>query len=156
MAELAGDTSVQESLMGLTRWRPTDVTAAPDHRHHILRTLSLPDSIGQAAPYAARAVCWSSSAILSPSARTSSWLTLTVSGLAMGMMMFIMASGLTLVFGLMDIINFGHGAFISLGAFMSAFPCCLAARRLDRRGLPAAQYRGDAAAMIAAMLRHGG
>ena len=34
------------------------------------------------------------------------------------MMIFIMASGLTLVFGLMDIINFGHGAFISLGAFV--------------------------------------
>lgn len=48
----------------------------------------------------------------------SSWLTLTVSGLAMGMMIFIMASGLTLVFGLMDVINFGHGAFISVGAFV--------------------------------------
>jgi branched-chain amino acid transport system permease protein len=48
----------------------------------------------------------------------SSWLTLTVSGLAMGMMIFIMASGLTLVFGLMDVINFGHGAFISAGAFV--------------------------------------
>ncbi|WP_340160613.1 branched-chain amino acid ABC transporter permease [uncultured Hoeflea sp.] len=49
---------------------------------------------------------------------TSSWLTLTVSGLAMGMMIFIMASGLTLVFGLMDVINFGHGAFISVGAYV--------------------------------------
>jgi hypothetical protein len=29
------------------------------------------------------------------------WVTLTVAGLAMGMMIFIMASGLTLVFGLM-------------------------------------------------------
>ena len=48
----------------------------------------------------------------------SSWLTLSVSGLAMGMMIFIMASGLTLVFGLMDVINFGHGAFISVGAFV--------------------------------------
>lgn len=51
-------------------------------------------------------------------ANTSSWLTLTVSGLAMGMMIFIMASGLTLVFGLMDVINFGHGAFVSVGAFI--------------------------------------
>lgn len=48
----------------------------------------------------------------------SSWLTLTVSGLAMGMMIFIMASGMTLVFGLMDVINFGHGVFISVGAFV--------------------------------------
>ncbi|KUJ73258.1 ABC transporter permease [Ruegeria marisrubri] len=49
---------------------------------------------------------------------STSWLTLTVSGLAMGMMIFIMASGLTLVFGLMDVINFGHGAFVSVGAFV--------------------------------------
>src|SRR5204863_3762265 len=36
----------------------------------------------------------------------STWVTLTVAGLAMGMMIFIMASGLTLVFGLMDVLNF--------------------------------------------------
>jgi len=48
----------------------------------------------------------------------STWLTLTVAGLAMGLMIFIMASGLTVVFGLMDVINFGHGAFISVGAFV--------------------------------------
>lgn len=47
------------------------------------------------------------------------WLTLTVAGLAMGMMIFIMASGLTLVFGLMDVLNFGHGAFVSVGAFVA-------------------------------------
>ena len=47
----------------------------------------------------------------------STWVTLTVAGLAMGMMIFIMASGLTLVFGLMNVINFGHGAFIAVGAF---------------------------------------
>ena len=47
----------------------------------------------------------------------STWTTLTVAGLAMGMMIFIMSSGLTLVFGLMDVLNFGHGAFVSVGAF---------------------------------------
>ena len=46
-------------------------------------------------------------------------MTLTVAGLAMGMIIFIMASGLTLVFGLMDVLNFGHGAFIALGAFVA-------------------------------------
>ncbi|MEW6374079.1 MAG: branched-chain amino acid ABC transporter permease [Pseudomonadota bacterium] len=45
------------------------------------------------------------------------WVTLTIAGLAMGMMIFIMASGLTLVFGLMNVLNFGHGAFVSVGAF---------------------------------------
>ena len=47
------------------------------------------------------------------------WLTLSVAGLAMGMIIFIMASGLTLVFGLMDVLNFGHGVFIALGAFVA-------------------------------------
>ncbi len=49
-----------------------------------------------------------------------SWVTLTVAGLAMGLMIFIMASGLTLTFGLMDVLNFGHGAFIAVGAFVTA------------------------------------
>jgi len=49
----------------------------------------------------------------------SSWATLTLAGLAMGLIVFIMASGLTLVFGLMDVLNFGHGLFIALGAFMA-------------------------------------
>jgi branched-chain amino acid transport system permease protein len=49
----------------------------------------------------------------------STWLTLTVAGLAMGMIIFIIASGLTLVFGLMDVLNFGHGVFIATGAFVA-------------------------------------
>jgi len=48
------------------------------------------------------------------------WVTLTVAGLAMGMMIFMMASGLTLVFGLMDVMNFAHGIFISVGAYGAA------------------------------------
>ena len=49
----------------------------------------------------------------------STWVTLTVAGLAMGMIIFIIASGLTLVFGLMDVLNFGHGVFIALGAYVA-------------------------------------
>lgn len=49
----------------------------------------------------------------------STWLTLTVAGLAMGMIIFVIASGLTLVFGLMDVLNFGHGVFIAVGAFVA-------------------------------------
>ncbi|HEV6967249.1 MULTISPECIES: branched-chain amino acid ABC transporter permease [Roseateles] len=45
------------------------------------------------------------------------WLTLTLAGVAMGLIIFVIASGLTLVFGLMDVLNFGHGVFIALGAF---------------------------------------
>jgi branched-chain amino acid transport system permease protein len=47
------------------------------------------------------------------------WVTLTIAGLAMGMMIFLMASGMTLVFGLMDVMNFGHGAFVAVGAYAS-------------------------------------
>ena len=49
----------------------------------------------------------------------STWATLTLAGLAMGLIVFVIASGLTLVFGLMDVLNFGHGVFIALGAFMA-------------------------------------
>ena len=91
------------------------MSAAPDHKPTFAR-LSLGDQLGRATPYLLipALIALGFFAIGAPT----SWLTLTVSGLAMGMMIFIMASGLTLVFGLMDIINFGHGAFISLGAFM--------------------------------------
>ena len=50
---------------------------------------------------------------------SSTWLTLTVAGLAMGLIIFVIASGLTLIFGLMDVLNFGHGVFIALGAFVA-------------------------------------
>ncbi|MBI4587737.1 MAG: branched-chain amino acid ABC transporter permease [Candidatus Rokubacteria bacterium] len=46
------------------------------------------------------------------------YLTLTVAGLAMGMLIFLVASGLTLIFGLMDVLNFAHGALFSWGAYI--------------------------------------
>lgn len=46
------------------------------------------------------------------------YLTLTVAGLAMGMLIFLVASGLTLIFGLMDVLNFAHGALFSWGAYV--------------------------------------
>lgn len=50
----------------------------------------------------------------------STWATLTIAGLAMGMMIFLMASGMSLIFGLMDVLNFGHSAFVTAGAFIGA------------------------------------
>ena len=91
------------------------MSAAPGHTPTFAR-LSPKDRLSRSAPclLVPALVAIGFLAIGAPS----SWLTLTVSELAMGMMIFIMASGFTLVFGLMDIINFGHGAFISLGAFV--------------------------------------
>jgi branched-chain amino acid transport system permease protein len=47
------------------------------------------------------------------------WLTLTVAGLTMGIMLFLVASGLTLIFGLMDVLNFAHAAFVAVGAYVA-------------------------------------
>jgi len=58
-------------------------------------------------------------AVLASGGSASTWLTLTVAGLAMGTIVFIVASGLTLVFGLMDVLNFGHGVFLALGAYVA-------------------------------------
>jgi branched-chain amino acid transport system permease protein len=46
------------------------------------------------------------------------YITLTVAGLAMGMLIFLVAAGLTLIFGLMDVLNFAHGALFSWGAYV--------------------------------------
>ena len=56
-----------------------------------------------------------------PVGSPSTWLTLTIAGLAMGMIIFVMTSGLTLIFGLMHILNFGHGVFVTLGAYLAAW-----------------------------------
>ena len=63
------------------------------------------------------AICAGAAALIGSG---STWATLTVAGLAMGLLIFIMASGLTLVFGLMDVMNFAHGLFIALGAYVAA------------------------------------
>ena len=54
-----------------------------------------------------------------PAMALPTWVTLTVAGIAMGMMLFLMAAGLTLVFGLMDVLNFAHGGFFTLGAYVA-------------------------------------
>ena len=48
----------------------------------------------------------------------------------MGMLLFLVASGLTLIFGLMDVLNFAHGALFSWGAFAGF---SIAVVLLDRR-----------------------
>lgn len=41
-----------------------------------------------------------------------------MSGLFQGMLLFLVASGLSIVFGLMDILNFAQGAFFMIGAYI--------------------------------------
>ena len=42
---------------------------------------------------------------------------LACTGLGLGALYFLVASGLSLIFGLMDVLNFAHGALLSAGAY---------------------------------------
>ncbi|PWU25620.1 MAG: branched-chain amino acid ABC transporter permease [Candidatus Rokuibacteriota bacterium] len=44
----------------------------------------------------------------------------TINGLVNGMILALVASGLTLIFGIMDVVNFAHGDLVMLGAFVGA------------------------------------
>jgi len=47
----------------------------------------------------------------------STFLLLTVTGLGLGAMYFLIASGLSLIYGLMGVLNFAHGFFLTVGAY---------------------------------------
>src|SRR6266496_778259 len=42
----------------------------------------------------------------------------TINGIVTGMILALIASGLTLIFGIMDVVNFAHGELFMLGAYM--------------------------------------
>ncbi len=42
-----------------------------------------------------------------------------INGLSQGMLLFIIASGLSLVFGVLRVINFAHGSLYMIGAFVA-------------------------------------
>jgi branched-chain amino acid transport system permease protein len=44
----------------------------------------------------------------------------TLNGVQLGMMLFLMSAGLTLVFGIMNLINLAHGSLYMLGAYFAA------------------------------------
>ena len=44
-----------------------------------------------------------------------------LNGLQFGLMLFLLAAGLTIVFGVMDMINLAHGSLYMIGAFLSAW-----------------------------------
>lgn len=46
-------------------------------------------------------------------------ITQLVNGLVFGMLLFMMSAGLSLIFGLMNVVNIAHGSFFMLGAFFA-------------------------------------
>jgi branched-chain amino acid transport system permease protein len=51
----------------------------------------------------------------------STFILLTITGLGLGAMYFLIASGLSLIYGLMGVLNFAHGAFLTVGAYGAWF-----------------------------------
>ena len=49
------------------------------------------------------------------------YIVLTTAGLAFGMLLFMVASGMTIIFGLMDVLNMAHGALFALGAYAGGY-----------------------------------
>ena len=47
------------------------------------------------------------------------FLLLTITGLGLAGLYFLIASGLSLIYGLMDVLNFAHAAFLTIGAYTS-------------------------------------
>src|ERR1700732_2715673 len=43
-----------------------------------------------------------------------------LNGVQLGLLLFLLAAGLTLVFGIMDLVNLAHGSFYMLGAYFAA------------------------------------
>ena len=83
----------------------------------------------------------------------------TLNGLQLGVLLFLIAAGLTLVFGVMDFINLAHGVQYMLGAYLAvmfyaltgsflARACARAARRARVR--PVARVRRSFAISTAA------
>src|SRR5205807_3342416 len=46
-----------------------------------------------------------------------------LNGLQFGLLLFLLAAGLTLVFGIMDLVNLAHGSLYMLGAYFAATFC---------------------------------
>src|SRR3974390_390205 len=43
-----------------------------------------------------------------------------LNGVQLGMLLFLLAAGLTLVFGIMDLVNLAHGSLYTIGAYFAA------------------------------------
>ena len=80
-----------------------------------------------------------------------------LNGVQFGIMLFLMAAGLTLIFGIMNVINLAHGALYMIGAYVAAaafaasgsFLCGVAAALAATAGLGAAVEIGIFRALYA-------
>jgi branched-subunit amino acid ABC-type transport system permease component len=60
----------------------------------------------------------------------------TLNGLQFGLLLFLLAAGLTLVFGIMDLVNLAHGSLYMMGAYFAAGPAASSSARCWRWARP--------------------
>ena len=84
----------------------------------------------------------------------STFVLLTITGLGLGAMYFLIASGLSLIYGLMGVLNFAHGAFLTVGAYAMWFTESKLDGVADAAALPArrAGRRSSSATVFAALV----
>ena len=78
---------------------------------------------------------------LGPAVRPDFWVIQTFNGLSYGALLFLLASGLSLIFGVMRIVNLAHGSYFMLGGYVGltvalrtrSFALALLARRGGHR-----------------------
>ncbi len=78
-------------------------------------------------------------------------LQLSLNGLMLGLIYALIAAGLSLIFGVLEIINFAHGEVLMVGAFVMAF----AVPALDGRYLPSLLLAVAASAILGVILYDG-
>ena len=63
-----------------------------------------------------------------------------LNGMQLGMLLFLLAAGLTLIFGIMDLVNLAHGSLYMIGAYFAATFAALTGSFVARRD-PGARSR---------------
>ena len=68
-----------------------------------------------------------------------------LNGMQLGMLLFLLAAGLTLIFGIMDLVNLAHGSLYMLGAYFAATFAALTGQLRRRRGAGAGRDAASSA-----------
>src|SRR2546425_12557172 len=75
------------------------------------------------------------------------WLAQTLNGLSFGALLFLLASGLSLIFGLMRIVNIAHGSYYLLGAYIALSVVTASLKFILAHVAPAARVGGGGVVM---------
>jgi branched-chain amino acid transport system permease protein len=99
---------------------PSDVagarSGAGDPQAHSRRRVTLTPKRAALAALLALVVIWIA---IKAADNFSQWVTVTLNGLSLSALYFVVASGFTLIFGLMRVVNMAHGSLYLLGGYLA-------------------------------------